>query len=107
MVNFHESSTNIRLEDGHILVAECGNGEGEYVESTLDLDYYIGNNDGAFEWGGEGFSGSAEDISFDIEGADGVPVLRAMLNPVDGDPVEANVNLAECIGNDCGTLVFA
>lgn len=55
---------------------------------------------------GTGFSGSAEDISFDIEGADGVPVLRAMLNPVDGDPVEANVNLAECIGNDCGTLVF-
>lgn len=53
MVNFHESSQNIWLEDGHILHAECGNGEDEYVESTLDLDYYIGNNDGSFQWGGE------------------------------------------------------
>ncbi|KAI1063243.1 hypothetical protein LB507_005718 [Fusarium sp. FIESC RH6] len=106
MVNFHESSQNIWLEDGHILHAECGNGEGEYVESTLDLDYYIGNNDGAFQWGGEGFSGSASDISFDMEGDGSYPILRAHLNPYEGDPVEADVNLAECIGNDCGTLVF-
>lgn len=41
-----------------------------------------------------------------MEGDDNVPVLRAYLNPVDGDPVEANVNLAECIGNDNGTLVY-
>lgn len=53
MGNFHESSNNIWLEDGHILHAECGNGEGDYVESTLDLDYYIGNDDGSFSWGGE------------------------------------------------------
>jgi hypothetical protein len=52
------------------------------------------------------FSGSASDITFELEGDDNVPVLRAYLNPCDGDPVEANVNLAECIGNDCGTLVF-
>lgn len=25
---------------------------------------------------------------------------------MDGDPVEANVNLSERIGNDCGTLIF-
>ncbi|KAM0191952.1 hypothetical protein ACHAPI_008672 [Fusarium lateritium] len=106
MVNFHESSSDIQLEDGHILVAQCNDADGEAQESRLDLDYYIGNNDGAFYWGGEGFSGSASDVTFDLEGDDSVPVLRAYLNPVDGDPVEANVNLAECIGNDNGTLVY-
>ncbi|CZS83503.1 unnamed protein product [Fusarium graminearum] len=106
MGNFHESSNNIWLEDGHILHAECGNGEGDYVESTLDLDYYIGNDDGSFSWGGENFSGSASNITLDIEGDDNIPVLRAELNPMDGDPVEANVNLSERIGNDCGTLIF-
>ncbi|KAF4962173.1 hypothetical protein FSARC_9747 [Fusarium sarcochroum] len=106
MVNFHESSEDIRLEDGHILIANCGNGEGDYVESTLDLDYYIGNDDGSFQWGGEGFSGSASDITLSIEGDDNVPILRAWLNPMDGDAVEANLNLAEAIGNDSGTLVF-
>ncbi|GKU07070.1 cyanovirin-n [Fusarium langsethiae] len=106
MGNFHESSSNIWLEDGHILHAECGDGEGGSVESTLDLDYYIGNNDGSFEWGGEGFSGSASDVSFELEGDDGNPILRAVLNPIDGDPVEADLNLAERIGNDSGTLIF-
>lgn len=53
-----------------------------------------------------GFSGSASDITFSLEGDDNVPVLRALLNPVDGDPVEADLNLAECIGNDNGTLVY-
>ncbi|KAM0233173.1 hypothetical protein ACHAPO_007250 [Fusarium lateritium] len=105
MGNFHESSENIWLENGHILHAECGNGEGDNVESTLDLDYYIGNDDGAFSWGGENFSGSASDITLEIAD-DGQPILRAELNPVDGDPVGANINLAERIGNDCGTLIF-
>lgn len=54
MVNFHHSAQNIFLEDGHILVAELGNLDGDYVESRLDLDYYIGNDDGSFTWGGEG-----------------------------------------------------
>ena len=66
MVNFHESSQNIWLEDGHILHAECGNGEGDYVESTLDLDYYIGNNDGSFQWGGESKSTAILDLCLPI-----------------------------------------
>ncbi|KAF4470375.1 HOL1 [Fusarium albosuccineum] len=105
MGNFHESSENIRLEDGHILHAECGDGEGGTNESTLDLDYYLGNNDGYFEWDGNNFSGSASNILLEIN-EDGYPILSARLNPIDGDPREANVNLAERIGNDSGTLVF-
>ncbi|KAF5006432.1 hypothetical protein FDECE_7192 [Fusarium decemcellulare] len=107
MGNFHESSENIWLEDGHILHAECGDGEGGTNESTLDLDYYLGNKDGYFEWDGNNFSGSAvtESISLKID-ENGQPILSAELNPIDGDPQEANVNLAERIGNDSGTLVF-
>ncbi|RSL42187.1 hypothetical protein CEP54_015563 [Fusarium duplospermum] len=105
MGNFHDTSVNIWLEDGHILHAECGDGEGGAPESTLDLNYYIGNNDGSFEWGGENFSGSASEISLQMEG-DGQPILRALLNPIDGDPIPADVNLAERIGNDHGTLIF-
>ncbi|KAJ3530943.1 hypothetical protein NM208_g9097 [Fusarium decemcellulare] len=106
MGNFHESSENIQLEDGHILHAECGDGEGGTNESTLDLDYYIGNNNGSFEWGGENFSGSASGIFLEIN-PDGYPILRASLNPIDGDPVDADVNLAERIGNNGGTLVYS
>jgi hypothetical protein len=62
MVNFHESSSDIELEDGHILVAQCNDADGEPQESRLDLDYYIGNNDGAFYWGGEGKSTSIQSI---------------------------------------------
>ncbi|KAM0435854.1 hypothetical protein ACHAPT_002745 [Fusarium lateritium] len=106
MVNFHLSSEDIELEDGHILVAKCGNGDGDMVESRLDLDYYIGNDGGSFSWGGENFSHSASDIELSIEGDDNVPVLRAKLGNGDGEEFDANVNLAERIGNDGGNLVF-
>lgn len=53
MPNFHLSAEDISLEDGHILHAKVANEEGEFLDSQLDLDYYIGNDDGNFQWGGE------------------------------------------------------
>ncbi|KAI9148284.1 Myb-like DNA-binding protein BAS1 [Paramyrothecium foliicola] len=106
MVNFHQSSEDIELRDGHILVAKCADENGDFVESELDLNYYIGNNDGSFQWGGENFAGSGEEISFELEGDDLVPVLRAVLFNIEGEGIPADVNLAEAIGNDNGTLVF-
>ncbi|CAM1510204.1 Fc.00g005390.m01.CDS01 [Cosmosporella sp. VM-42] len=106
MGNFHLSAEDISLEDGHILHANVGNGEGDLVESQLDLNYYIGNDNGSFRWGSAGFADSAFDISFAIEGDDNVPILRAILNNVDGEGVSCDLNLAECIGNDHGVLVF-
>lgn len=61
---------------------------------------------GHFCWGGENFQGSASDISFELEGDDEVPVLRAKLANLEGEEIEANINLAERIGNDNGKLVF-
>lgn len=36
-----------------------------------------------------------------------MPVLRAELNNLEGDPIEANINLAERISNDDGSFVFS
>lgn len=52
-MSFHLSAEDIELEDGHILKAKLGNGNDEMVDAEFDLNYYIGNNDGAFAWGGE------------------------------------------------------
>jgi hypothetical protein len=51
---FHHSAQNITIEDGHILKAELANMDGEWVEAEFDLNDCIGNNNGAFEWGGGG-----------------------------------------------------
>lgn len=55
-MGFHESAQNIRVEDGHMLHAELCNVEGEWVEAEFDLNDCIGNNNGAFHWGGGGKS---------------------------------------------------
>jgi len=61
---------------------------------------------GSFEWGGENFADSAQDIELNTEGDEENPILRAKLGNVEGEEVEADLNLAERIGNDNGTLIF-
>ncbi|KAK7422749.1 hypothetical protein QQZ08_009373 [Neonectria magnoliae] len=106
MSNFHLSAQDISLEDGHILHAQVANEDGEYIDSQLDLNYYIGNDNGSFQWGGENFADSAQDISFELEGDDNVPILRATLGNLDGDGVACDLNLSERIGNDNGVLIY-
>ncbi|CAI7629395.1 hypothetical protein PCG10_008413 [Penicillium crustosum] len=105
-MSFHESATHIELEDGHILKAVLRNEDGDEEESTIDLNDHIGNDNGQFHWDGGDFHSSADDVRFDREGDDGVPVLRATLRDVDGEGHDADINLAERIGNDNGHLVF-
>ncbi|KAJ5941616.1 hypothetical protein N7516_001784 [Penicillium verrucosum] len=105
-MSFHESASDIELEDGHILKAVLRNEDGDEEESTLDLNDHIGNDNGQFHWDGGDFHSTAEDIRFDREGDDGVPILRAILHDVDGEEHDADINLAERIGNDNGHLVF-
>lgn len=45
-MSFHASATSIELEDGHILKATLRNEDGDEVESELDLNEIIGNNNG-------------------------------------------------------------
>ncbi|KAJ5352836.1 Cyanovirin-N [Penicillium brevicompactum] len=106
IMSFHASASKIELEDDHILKATLRNEDGDEDDSTLDLNEIIGNDDGHFAWGGGGFKDSADEISFDLEGDEDVPILRAKLKDVDGEEHEADINLAERIGNDNGHLVF-
>jgi hypothetical protein len=52
-MSFHLSAEDIELDDGHILKAKLGNGDGDMVDAEIDLNQFIGNNNGSFEWGGE------------------------------------------------------
>lgn len=73
------------------------------------LDYGQANHlhlTGRFLWGGNDFAGSAEDISFAIEGEDNVPVLRARLQNSEGELFDADVNLGEHVTNNNGTLEY-
>lgn len=54
-----------------------------------------------------GYSNSAEDIHFSIEGGDNVPILRARLFNLGGEAIDADCNLSERIGNDNGNFVFS
>ncbi|KAA8643636.1 CVNH domain-containing protein [Aspergillus tanneri] len=105
-MSFHHSAEDIRIEDNHILVAQLMAEDGEMRESFIDLDNFIGNNNGSFEWDGQNFSNSASDVRFEIEGGADVPVLRAMLINIEDELVDADINLAERIVNDKGDLVF-
>jgi len=105
-MSFHHSAQNIRVDDGHILRATLTNGEGEQVEAEIDLNNFLGNDNGFFSWGGENFAHSAEHINFSVEGNENVPILRAVLHDTEGNAVERDVNLSERIGNDNGSFVF-
>lgn len=54
-MSFHCSAQNIECH-GHILKAELANGDGEHHWTECNLNDWIGNNDGRFEWGGQGTS---------------------------------------------------
>lgn len=123
-MSFHESANDIELEDGHILKAKLSYGEDEERDAEINLNDFIGNDNGqkqasypnrgyrvntflsgCFCWGGENFKESATNIELSIEGS-GIPVLRANLFDVEGEEIEANINLAERISNENGEFVF-
>jgi hypothetical protein len=126
-MSFHDSCISFDLDDDHILKAVLRDEDGGEQDSELDLNDIIGNNNGtsspascilklarrkanhlagSFEWGGCEFKESASDIHLHREGDEGLPILRAKLNNVDGEEVEADINLTERISNDNGNLVF-
>ncbi|KAK5019298.1 Cyanovirin-N [Cryomyces antarcticus] len=103
MSNYSQSAEAFELADGHILRCNCRNMDGDYVSSELDLDTIIGNNDGQFAWGGQGWSQGAGNpnleegwrLTADLPGADG------------GQRDRATIDLNEKIGNDNGKLVYS
>ncbi|KAJ5223334.1 hypothetical protein N7468_007876, partial [Penicillium chermesinum] len=105
-MSFHVSAVEYELEDGHILKAVLTDDEGNEKTSQLDLNTIIDNDNGSFAWKDSKYSDSANDVKLSKEGDDEVPVLRARLLNVDGEEVDADINLAERITNDNGVLRF-
>ncbi|KAF2144538.1 uncharacterized protein K452DRAFT_284861 [Aplosporella prunicola CBS 121167] len=106
-MSFHASAQDIRVENGHWLKARlAGEGHHDHHDADLDLNRCIGNIDGHFQWGAQGFSESARNISFHIEGGANVPVLRAELRDQHGNWQARDINLAERIQNRNGHFHF-
>ncbi|KAL4909550.1 hypothetical protein BDW74DRAFT_146784 [Aspergillus multicolor] len=100
-MSFARSCSNFHLENGHVLVATAQDVHGNWRESRIDLNGFIGNQDGWFMWDGENFANSARDIR--LEGSR----LTAELPKRDGGYRERQgIELNDRIGNDNGRLVF-
>ncbi|KAL1301912.1 hypothetical protein AAFC00_006090 [Neodothiora populina] len=105
-MSFHLSAQEIHIADNHILRARLQTESGEWRESEIDLDNHIGNINGMFQWDSAGFSQTAQNAHFAIEGGGQVPVLRAELFNEAGEPISRDVNLAERIENHDGQFVY-
>ncbi|KAI1070497.1 hypothetical protein LB507_006719 [Fusarium sp. FIESC RH6] len=100
-MSFFDSCQDIQIIDGHILRALAQDADGQWRESQIDLDQFIGNQDGWFMWGGEFFSKSAMNV--ELEGT----YLMAELTKADGDFGERQgIDLNDRISNENGELVF-
>lgn len=51
-MSFVATSQSFWLENGHILHAQCRDTDGNWKDSTIDLNQFIGNSDGWFVWDG-------------------------------------------------------
>lgn len=99
---FSQSAQDFRLE-GSLLIATVATASGDWVESVLDINEYIGNNDGFFEFGGRGIFDTVDMESWRLEG----PVLITAMYRMDGSLAEEQfINLDDYIGNEDGVLVF-
>ena len=133
-MSFHLTAQDIRVENNHILVGKLQNQAGDYVESSIDLNRFLGNNNGDlfpfitcshqyrerekrkltialsqlghFEWFGHNFAQTAHGVHFAIEGGGHVPVLRAELTNLQNERVGGDVNLSEHVVNVNGHFEF-
>lgn len=76
----------------------CQKKDGSWVESSIDLDNYIGNKNGELHWGGKNFSHSSQDITVEYN------VLRCQAKDKNGEPNDTMIDLDEKITNKDGIL---
>ncbi|CAL1709400.1 unnamed protein product [Somion occarium] len=95
--NFAASCSRIGLSDGHILTATCGDGHGNNVASSTDLNFCIANAGGNLRCQVNGnYLASCGGCS--LQGT----FLQCSCGGVSG---EASVDTNGCIGNAGGQLV--
>ncbi|CAE6498871.1 unnamed protein product [Rhizoctonia solani] len=107
-MSFAESALpeSIQLADGRYLVSSLQDSEGNLHESSIDLNEFIGNIDGKFQWGKIAFLESAKNIWLDTAHAPALILLKAELQKEDEDYVEDGINLNEFIQNVEGQFQY-
>lgn len=45
---FHLSAQDLRVEDKHYLVGQLQNSDGHLVDASINLDEFLGNNNGLY-----------------------------------------------------------
>lgn len=99
---FSQSAQDFRLE-GSCLIANVFCEDGSLVESVLDLNEYLGNNEGFFDFEGTGVFDSCDQTSWRLDGT----TLISLLYLSDGSFGEEQfLNLDEFVSNQNGNLVF-
>ncbi|KAJ1300420.1 hypothetical protein OPQ81_005240 [Rhizoctonia solani] len=100
------SAPTIQLADGHYLVAELLNSAGELNQSSIDLNDFIGNIDGEFQWGKTAFSESTKNIWLDTAYAPTLVLLKGEARKEDESYVESSINLNDFIQNIEGEFQY-
>ncbi|RTE83894.1 hypothetical protein BHE90_001474 [Fusarium euwallaceae] len=96
-MNFHLAAKNLRLENNRYLRASVSI-LGRWVESSIDLDLYIGNNNGALSWGGN-FSQGATNVRLGKDPGNGwCPLVFATIKDSLGVSKTCGLYLGRCIG---------
>ncbi|KAK3817783.1 MAG: Cyanovirin-N [Benniella sp.] len=104
-MSFQLTSKNIRLVDNHILAASCQTREGGWQDASIDLNGYIGNEDGYFSLNQTNFAQSAEDVKIDSS-TEKVSLVASLRRRNDQWNASQTFDLTELIENDDGTLRF-
>jgi hypothetical protein len=85
-----------------ILYAVCAKTDGSLIQSTLNLNLYIGNDDGILAPNGHFFGGTCRSVTIDFE----TPVLDARCMNIKGELVNTTFDLNGFISNIDGTMVW-
>jgi hypothetical protein len=104
-MSFQLTSKNIHLVDSHILTASCQTREGGWQDASIDLNGYIGNEDGYFSLNDKNFAQSAEDVKVESS-ADKISLVASLRRRNDQWNSSQTFDLTDLIENDDGTLRF-
>ncbi|KOS19092.1 Cyanovirin-N -like protein [Escovopsis weberi] len=101
-MSFAESSQNWRLE-GSVLCAQVRRADGSWDDGRLDLNEYVGNNDGEIEIGGRDIYNSADMASWRL---DGTTVITLLYKRDGSFGPEQFLPLDKYVSNENGVLAW-
>lgn len=86
---------------GSVLSASCAKINGEYQDTSINLDPYIANLDGKLSWKGVNFYQTCKDT-----GLSGSSTLTGKCAKINGSYIPASINLDQHIANLDGNLQY-